>query len=306
MNPKIPLLAKKNVYLGTSSWKYAGWKGLVYEKKYQTEKEFEANCLEEYAQHFSCVGIDHTFYAWPSHKAMDKYNAQTPEHFKFGLKATEKVTIFKYPNIPRYGKEAGKENKEFLNAQLFLEAFVPNIEPIKEKVGVVMFEFSHFYPGSISSGHEFTERLGSFLNAIRKESTIPIAVEIRNQTWLKDPYFEMLTKNKAAHVFNSWTKMPAIGEQVKLAHAHAMPLYASRLLLEPGTKYEHAVEAFSPYEKIQNPLPNVRKDTATLIINAIDKGVPAYVFVNNRCEGCAPKTIDAILEEIPSGIIGSL
>ena len=43
----------------------------------------------------------------------------------------------------------------------------------------------------------------------------------------------------------------------------------------------------------------LRKDAADLIRWASDMGVPAYTFVNNRFEGCAPKTIDGILEGSP-------
>lgn len=279
---------------------------MVYKRPYATEKEFEANSLEEYAEQYTAVGIDHTFYAWPGLKTITKYNEQTPDHFKFAFKATEKVSILKYPNISRYGKDAGKANEGFLNASLFLENFLPAIESIQSKVGVIMFEFSHFYPGSISSGKEFVDRLGAFLGAIRKECALPLAVEIRNQTWLKDPYFAMLEKNQVGHVYNSWTKMPAIGEQLEASRKFTEPQYTSRLLLEPGTKYEEAVEAYAPYEKIQNPLPRVRKDTVKLIIEAIKRKKPAYILVNNRCEGCAPKTIEMILEEIPAWVMEAL
>lgn len=302
MNPLISKFQKRGIYFGTSSWKYTGWKGLVYQKSYKTEKEFEEKCLEEYAENFTCVGIDHTFYNWPTLKAMTKYNEQTPDGFKFGMKATEAVTILKYPKLPRYGKRAGTDNADFLKAEAFLEAFIPNIEPIKQKIGVIMFEFSHFYPGSIDSGQEFVNRLGTFLNTLRSETDLPFAVEIRNQSWLKEPYFKMLEENKVGHVYNSWTKMPPIGEQLSLSQKNTFPHYTSRLLLEPGTKYEEAVEAYSPYNKIMRPIPTMRKDTATLIVDAIEKGIPAYIFVNNRAEGCAPKTIDAILEEIPSRV----
>lgn len=268
----------------------------MFHQPYKSEKAFEEQCLKEYAVQYSTVGIDHTFYAWPSSKTMEKYAEQTSADFRFGLKATEKVTIFKYPKFPRYGKEAGKVNEEFLNADLFLERFIPGIEPIKDRVGVIMFEFSHFYPGMVESGSDFVKKLGAFLKKIRKESNLPYSVEIRNATWTKTPYFEMLADNEVGHVFNSWTKMPSIGEQLDACGKVKLPQLTARLLLEPGTKYEQAVEAYSPYNKMQNPLLQVRKDAARLVLNAIDRKVPAYVFVNNRLEGCAPKTIEEILK----------
>lgn len=286
----------KQVYFGTSSWKYPGWKKLIYQAPYKSEKSFEEHCLSEYAEVFSAAGIDHTFYAWPNTKTMEKYRDQTSATFKFGLKATEKSTIFKYPNLPRYGKEAGQLNSAYLDANVFLEHFLPGLEPIQDRIGVIMFEFSHFYPGMVESGSAFVKALEKFLTEIRKQTDLPLSVEIRNASWAKPEYFKMLSGCGVGHVFNSWTKMPSIGEQLEACKGISLPLMAARLLLEPGVKYETAVEAYSPYSSLQNPLPRVRKDAAKLVLEAIDRRVPAYVFVNNRLEGCAPKTIEEILK----------
>ena len=124
----------------------------------------------------------------------------------------------------------------------------------------------------LASGSEFVERLGAFLSAIRSAGNHPYAIEIRNENWLRPSYFEMLARAEVGHVFNSWTKMPTIAAQLEAVGTAKLPRYVGRLLLQPGTRYEEAVEA----------------------------GVPAYVFVNNRAEGCAPKTIEGILERLES------
>lgn len=296
MQRVIAGLLKKHVYLGTSSWKYPGWKGLVYKKSYQTEKDFNNNCLSEYAEHYPAVGVDHTFYAWPTEKGMQKYVEQTPEYFRFGLKVTERITIFKYPKFPRYGKEAGKRNDSFLDVGTFRHLFLEPIGKFKGRLGPILFEFSQFFPGTVSSGSEFVSLLDRFFAELAVEKGFQFAVEMRNRNWLKKPYFDVLAKHGVAHVFNSWTRMPAIGEQVELSATSKLPCFVARVLLKPGTSYEQAVEAFSPYDKIKDEQPQVRKDTAQLIKRAIELGVPAYVFVNNRCEGSAPQTLQGILE----------
>lgn len=302
MHGLIKTLLKHKIYLGTSSWKYPGWKNLVYRRHYMSEKEFEEKCLEEYAATYTAVGIDHTYYAWPLEKTLKRYAEQTPPEFRFGLKATERVTVFQFPKLKRYGKDAGKINADFLNPELFLENFIDRLSPIQGKIGVIFFEFSHFYPGMIASGSEFVERLSEFFRILRKESCLSFAVELRNQTWLKPEYFRMLQQHEIAHVFNSWTKMPSISAQIAIAKNFPLPFYPARLLLEPGMKYEQAVEAFSPYDKIQNLLPEVRQGAVELILHSLELGVPALVFVNNRCEGCAPKTIEGILEILSAKI----
>lgn len=297
MEERIERYQKQGVYFGTSSWKYPGWKGLVYTKGYKTEKEFNEKCLEEYAEHYPAVGVDHTFYAWPTPKGMQKYVDQTPPYFRFGLKVTERITILRYPKLPRYGKEAGNNNPEFLSPKAFVEQFLTPLEPFKDRLAPLMLEFAHFYPGMIESGTEFVRLLDQFFDEV-SQSGFRFAVEIRNSHWLKPAYFQMLQKHNVSHVFNSWTKMPTIEEQLELTKEVHFPSYIARVLLRQGVQYEKAVEAYSPYDKIQDPQPALRRGSAHLVRRALQLGVPAYVFVNNRAEGCAPKTIDGILEEI--------
>jgi uncharacterized protein YecE (DUF72 family) len=300
MDPLIKDLLAEHIYLGTSSWKYAGWKGLIYNQKYASEKRFNDECLKEYAEHYPAVGVDHTFYAWPTAPTFTKYVEQTPAAFRFGLKATERSTIFRYPKMKRYGKEAGNLNPHFLDPQVFKDEFLRPLDPFKERLGPIMLEFSQFFPGTIASGSDFTAKLDHFFAALKDESGFQFAIELRNANWLKPPYFAMLLKHKVAHVFNSWTRMPALSDQLELTKEIKFPLYVSRLLLRPGVQYEKAVEAYSPYDKVQDEQPELREAAAALVNRARDFGVPAYVFVNNRCEGSAPYTIEAILKRLKS------
>lgn len=295
MPQTLEQLQQRDIHIGTSSWKYEGWKGLVYKRPYKSIKEFNETCLSEYAETYDAVGVDHTYYAWPLPSTFEKYVAQTPANFKFCLKATEAATVFKYPSLKRYGKLAGKANPEFLDPHVFIHHFLDPLEPYKKRLGPIMFEFSQFYPGMLASGSEFTKKLEAFLKVLSKVDGFSYAVELRNAGWLKAPYFQMLVDNNTGHVFNSWTRMPEVREQLKLTQDFKFPHIAARLLLKPGVKYEKAVEIFSPYDRVQDEHPDIREATADLIRRALEQGVPAFVFVNNRCEGCAPKTIEGIL-----------
>jgi len=58
---KLAELAPQGIYVGTSSWKYAGWSGMLYDRaRYEyrgkfAESRFEKNCLAEYAGVFKTV-----------------------------------------------------------------------------------------------------------------------------------------------------------------------------------------------------------------------------------------------------------
>ena len=68
----------------------------------------------------------------------------------FGLKATERVTVVRYPALKRYGKEAGKANPDFLNADVFRAQFLEPLAPFRERLAPVILEFSQFRPGQIA------------------------------------------------------------------------------------------------------------------------------------------------------------
>lgn len=296
MDALIKKLQDEQIYIGTSSWKYEGWKGLIYKETYKSEKSFNDNCLSEYAKNYSCVGVDHTFYAWPSPTTFEKYISQVPENFRFVLKATEKVSIFQYPKIKRYGKDAGTTNHSFLNADLFANYFLEPLRKFKSYLGPIMFEFSHFYPGQIETGAAFVKLLDAFLAEVTKDKDFTFGVEMRNQSWLKPLYFETLVKHNVAHVFNSWTKMPPLDEQLASSENYVLPAYISRLLLNPGHKYAEAVEAYAPYDKTQVEHPELRAAATKILLKGHQLKKPTYLLVNNRFEGCAPNTIAGILE----------
>lgn len=298
MDPRLERLRSQKVFIGTSSWKYEGWKDIVYCKPYRSQKQFNEECLAEYAEHFTAVGVDHTYYAWPSPHLIKRYANQTPKEFKFCLKATERATVFKYPNLKRYGKEAGKLNDSFLEPGAFEDNFLIPLEPYSTRLGPILIEFSQFYPGMIDSGREFVEKLDAFLEKVARHKAFSFAVEIRNRNWLKQPYLEMLKRHGVGHVFNSWTRMPEIGAQLEALADLKLARFAARLLLKPGTQYAQAVEAFSPYNELKQVHADIRSQAASLIKRAVSLGIPAYVFVNNRFEGCAPLTIAAILDEL--------
>jgi hypothetical protein len=126
----------------------------------------------------------------------------------------------------------------------------------------------------------------------------PYGIELRNKHWLKPAYFDCLARHHVTHVFNAWTEMPSIGEQLGILGSQTNPdLVAARFLLQPGRTYEEAVKAFAPYEQTKEVNENARRAGAALIKDG--KKNPkrkTLIFVNNRLEGNALQTINAMLD----------
>ena len=119
-------------------------------------------------------------------------------------------------------------------------------------------------------------------------------MEIRNREYLGDDYFGVLARHKTAHVFNAWTRMPEIGVQAKMPGSFSGEFIAARALLRCGQTYENAVKRFEPYRETQEPNPPTREALHDLAEAARKAREPAFLFVNNRLEGNAPSTIEAV------------
>jgi uncharacterized protein YecE (DUF72 family) len=79
------------LYLGTSGFAYDGWKHGVFYPEGLKNREM----LSYYASRFPSVEINYTFRRFPSEKSMETWKAETPEHFRFTLKANQRITHFK-------------------------------------------------------------------------------------------------------------------------------------------------------------------------------------------------------------------
>jgi len=299
---QVTALAQRGVYVGTSSWKYPGWRGLLYDEgRYLTRgkfslAKFEKSCLAEYAEVFKTVCVDGAYYRFPDARYLEGLVSQVPADFCFGFKVTDEITLKRFTNLPRFGIRAGKANENFLNAGLFTAAFLGPCEPFKPKVGLVMFEFSRFYPTDYAHGRDFVAALDVFLGKLPRGW--PYGVEIRNRSFLHPDYFAMLSRHGVTHVFNNWTDMPPVGDQMALPGSGTNPALAgARFLLTPGRKYQEAVNHFSPYDRVQEPDPEARAAGRALLAAGRAAGPErkTFIYVNNRLEGNALATIAALL-----------
>jgi uncharacterized protein YecE (DUF72 family) len=304
LKKKAAALADQGVYIGTSSWKYPGWRGLLYDESRYTyrgkfaEARFERQCLAEYAEVFKTVCVDAAYYKFPDRRYLQDMVSQVPSDFLFGFKVTDALTIKHFTNLPRFGERAGQPNENFLSPELFAAAFLGPCEPFRKNVGLLMFEFSHFYPRDFARGREFMYLLDEFLGKLPKGW--PYGVEIRNRHFLVPEYFAMLASHGVAHIFNNWADMPSVGEQMALRESRtAANLRGARFLLAPGRKYQEAVDLFSPYDRVKKPNPEARAAGAKLIQEGMAAGGQrkTFIYVNNRLEGNALATIGAMLEQ---------
>ncbi|MGH7524781.1 MAG: DUF72 domain-containing protein [Gemmatimonadales bacterium] len=291
------------VRFGTSTWTYPGWKGLVYSRDYPATGAAAA-MLAEYARHplFRTVGIDSFFYRPPSQRTLLDYAASLPSGFRCVSKVWERITARTFTS-PRSGPQNGELNPDWLNAPMFIaEVLEPMQLHFGQHLGPLVFEFQAIGRGEGFAVEQFIDALDRFLGSL--PTSAQYAVELRNAEFLTPAYFAVLRDHGVAHVFNSWTRMPPIGEQLLLHESLTADFVVARALLRPGRTFANAVDAFAPYDRIREENPALRQELAALARTAINLRIPAYVIINNRAEGCAPLTIAAIarllLDESPT------
>jgi uncharacterized protein YecE (DUF72 family) len=284
------------IRFGTSTWAYEGWQGQVYKLQY-VKSRFVQECLGEYCQYgdgnkplFRTVGNDATFYRPPTANQLRRYLNQIPEDFEMCFKVWEEITIPSFANQPRYGARAGQPNPRFLDAGLFNEFVITPYREAKfeSHAGPFLFEFQrHGIPAQ-----EFCSRLDGFFRQLPKD--FRYAVELRNRGLLGPEYCQVLEAHAVAHVYNHWSYMPPLAEQHRRMERFTAPFTVIRLLTPLKMSYEAAKKRAEPYNKIVEVLPEMRRDTVALVNQAVAENRQAYVLVNNRSEGNAPLTIEAL------------
>jgi uncharacterized protein YecE (DUF72 family) len=298
--PKLWALAGQGIFFGTSSWRYEGWLGSIYSRERYvirgrfSQKKFAEGCLAEYAATFPVVCGDFAFYQFPSPESWKRLFQGTPSSLLFAFKVPEEITVARWPGHARYGTRAGKDNEMFLDADAFRALFVLRLEPYAGRVATLIFEFGTFARFTFPTPDDFLTRLDTFLAAL--PGGFRYGVEIRNPEYLGPGYFSLLARHGAAHVLNAWTRMPELAAQMKMPGVHTADFTVVRALLSKGRTYEQAVQAFEPYHLVREPNPAARDAMRRIAEHSRRLRRPAFLFVNNRLEGHAPTTIEAVVE----------
>ena len=279
---------------GTATWNYPGWRGIIYPAS-TPESMTSAERLALYvgSGRFETVEADFTFYRPQNAREWKRYAAALPPGFPVVSKVWEEITCEVFPQIERQGDRGGEANPNYLSVEAF-KTFVlkPAEEGFSENLGPFVFEFRRDRRPTPERGRKFREGLDRFLGALPKGHRY--AIELRTPEYLDAEHVALLRSHRAAHVLNWWTHMPPIAQQFEVVGVSEADFLISRILVAPGRDYADAVRMFTPYDRIREAHPEMRADAAKLAKFAEDKKKDFFLIVNNRAEGSAPYTINAI------------
>ena len=275
--------------IGTCSWKYDSWAGLVY------SDEARANYLNEYARHFDTVEVDQWFWslfgrdkvALPRPEAVEEYAASVPASFRFSVKAPNSVTLTHFYRKARSDPLVG--NPHFLSVDIFKE-FLGALEPMGNRLGPVMFQFEYLNKQKMAAPGAFFEQFSDFIS--RCPTGYQYCLEIRNPNYLTDDYFDFLKSNGLSHVFVHGYYMPSIFEIYRKFSSHIRKLTVIRL--HGPSRSDIEAKTKKKWNKIVEPRDAELDSLKKMLDDLRRRKVRTYLNVNNHYEGSAPLTIERI------------
>jgi len=158
------------LFAGTSGWAYPTWKPDFYPEKL-AQKKF----LSHYTTKLNTVEVNFTFRQLVKETTIQNWMADSPAHFRFGVKAHQMITHI----------------RRLKGTEEFLRRFLATVEPLAAsgKLGPVLFQL----PPNLKADPAL---LKDFLATLPR--TVPAAFEFRHESWFEDSTWELLRSANVA------------------------------------------------------------------------------------------------------------
>ena len=154
--------------IGTSGWMYRDWRGPFYPQGLPTKEWFA-----HYATRFDTVEINNTFYRMPPLETFDLWKQQAPRDFLYSLKLGQ----------------FGSHRMKLRDATRWLPNHVERAQRLGRALGPTLVQLPPRWRAN-------PDRLNEFLAAAPR--TMRWAVELRDESWVRDDVFDVLRAHGAA------------------------------------------------------------------------------------------------------------
>ncbi len=153
-----------SILVGTAGYSYDDWIGPFYPDS-TSKRDF----LNFYAQQFSLVEVNYTYYRMPNARTLAAMSRNTGSDFQFIIKANSAMT---------HQRDASPAD---------FAQFADALEPLQEvdKLGGVLAQFPYSFHAN-SQNVDYLHRFRELLPAL------PVVIEFRNRKWVTKKTFEFL------------------------------------------------------------------------------------------------------------------
>ena len=297
--------------LGTSSWSFPGWRGLVWKGEHR-EAELAREGLRAYARHplLRTVSLDRSFYRPMRAEEYAVLAAQVPADFRFMVKAPAQVTdaVLRGP-----GGSASEANPHFLDAQLTRQLCIePALAGLGPTLGTIVFEISPLPQHWKRQPETLLARLSDWLDQLptlaelrARAPEAVLSLELRDPELLtpdwRQPLAELLRQHGMRYCLGLHPRLPPIEQQLPLLRALWPGPFVGRWSLNRrhgASGYETAKDLYAPFDRLVDPDPTTRAELARVMRATAAAGQPVLLSINNKAEGSAPLSVIELAREI--------
>jgi len=189
----------QEIHIGTSGWNYPEWRVVFYPSGLPSSLR-----LEYYTRFFSTVELNATFYRQPQPSTMTSWSTRTPAGFIWAVKANRFIT-----HVKRLHEVEEPFRRFFLS-----------LEPLRDKLGPILFQLPPGLPFHESSLAEFCRHLRPDFRYV---------VEVRHRSWVCEPCFKILGENRIAFCISDTAGRYPFYEQITADFTY-IRLHGSRVL----------------------------------------------------------------------------
>lgn len=230
-------MSRPTFYIGTSGWYYDHWEGILYPAGLAKAKRFAV-----YIMDFNAVEINATYYRLPSPTMAEGWYRKAPENFKYAVKAHKDIT----------------HRHRLKNANESLQRFLQAISPLKDKLGVILFQL----PPSLKKDNNL---LQDFIHLLPPAPAT--FFEFRHSSWECEETYAILKQAGIGHVVVSKKDYPFIEEHTSMFAYYRL----------------HGPEQMCASSYSDEWLSSL----SARLLHLADKGLISYVFFNNDIGGHA-------------------
>lgn len=290
----------ERLHLGTSSWHFPGWQGLVWQGRHG-DAVLSRHGLAAYAQHplLRTVSLDRAFYRPLDTATYRALAAQVPDGFRFVVKAAALVCDAVQRDAA--SGAALQPNPLFLDPAAALQLCVqPAVDGLGPRLGALVFQLSPLPARWLRDPDALHRRLQDLFSAV--VPALPrdslVALELRDAELLTPALAALLRAHGVRCCLGLHDRLPAIDAQLPMQRATWPGDLVCRWNLQRGQRYAQARDRWAPFDRLQAPDLPTRTALARVMAGTLNAGHRVYVTINNKAEGSAPLSVLALAEAL--------
>lgn len=288
------------LHLGTSSWHFPGWQGLVWGRAYSAQ-QLSRSGLSAYARHplMRTVSLDRAFYRPLDASTYRQLAAQTPEDFRFVVKAPALISD---AAVREFGSGKGRQaNPGFLDPQaLLVHGIQPAVEGLGTRLGAIVLQLSPLPARWLADVDGLHTRLGA-LWRVAVPALPPgasLALEVRDASLLTPELAASLKAHGVRYCLGLHDRLPTAEEQLPLLRATWPGDLVCRWNLQRGQRYAQARDDWAPFDRLQSPEVATRQTLVKVLRGTLDAGHRVLLTINNKAEGSAPLSVLSLAQAL--------